>query len=59
MGCVGGIGDHFRRVQQGLRRDAADVQTHAAQGFVTLDQRDFFAQIGGAKCGGVAAWPGT
>ena len=32
------LGDHARGVEQGLRRDAADVEAHAAEPLVALDE---------------------
>ena len=54
-----GFGDHLGDVQQRLRRDAADVQAHAAQRRVALDQHHLLAEIGGAERRGVAAGPGA
>jgi len=54
-----GFRDDTRRVQQCFRRNAADVQAHAAQHRVTLDQHHLLAEIGGAERGGVAAGAGT
>ena len=51
--------DDTRRMQQRLRRNAPDVQTHTAELRPALDQRDLETQIGGAKRGGVAARPGA
>ncbi len=42
-------------VQQRLGRDAADVETDAAQGGVALHQNGLHAQIGGAESGAVTA----
>ena len=41
--------DHGRHVQQRLRRDAAHVQAHAAQGGVALDDDGAQAQVGRAE----------
>ena len=46
-------------MQQRLRRDAADIQAHAAQRGVLLDQHHLLAEIGGAERGGVAAGAGA
>ena len=51
--------DHLRRVQQRLRRNAADVEAHAAELRPALDQRDLEPEIGGAKRRGVAAGAGA
>jgi hypothetical protein len=42
-------------VQQGLGRNAADIEANAAQHRVTLDQGDPQPEVGGAKGGGVPA----
>ena len=47
--------DDFRSVQQRLRWNAADIQTHAAQLRPSLDQGRLHAEIGCAKRRGVAA----
>src|SRR5690606_26856570 len=52
---VRGLVDDVGRVQQRLGRDAADVEAHAAQVRVTLDQHRIEAKVGGAEGGGVAA----
>ncbi len=49
------FGDDFRDMQQRLGRDAADVQAHATQTCMLLDQDHLFAQVCGAECCGVAA----
>ncbi len=46
---------HGRRVQQRLRRNAADVEAHAAERRVALDQHRLHAEVGAAERGGVAA----
>jgi hypothetical protein len=51
--------DHFRRMQQRLRRDAADVQADAAERGPAFDQRDLHAEVGGTERGGIAAGAGT
>ena len=51
--------DDPRRVQQRLRRNAADVEAHAAERRPALDQRDLQAEIGRAERGRVAAGPGA
>ena len=49
-----GLGHDARRVQQRLRRDAADVQAHAAEALVALDQDRLQPEVGGAERGRVA-----
>ena len=51
--------DDTRRMQQGLRRYAAHIETHAAQRRRSLDQRDAQSQISGAECRRVASRAGT
>ncbi len=47
---------HRRRgMQQRLRRDATDIQAHAAQRGVTFHQHRLHAEIGGTKGGGITA----
>ena len=53
-GC---ILDDFCGVQERLRRDAADVQTDAAEHIPTIDDVDLAAQVRGAESCGVAARP--
>ncbi|CAM5197284.1 hypothetical protein CDEN61S_00319 [Castellaniella denitrificans] len=57
--AVGGQGlglfQHADSVQQGLGRDAADVQADPAQGGVAFHQDDLQAQVGGAEGSRVAA----
>ncbi len=55
LGRLPGLLDHARRVQQRLRRDAADVEADAAERRPALDQRDVHSEIGGAKSGRIAA----
>ena len=43
--------DHGSRMQQRLARDAADVETHASERVVTLDEHGLHAEIGGAEGG--------
>ena len=43
--------DHGRRMQQRLARDAADIETHASERIVALDQHGLHAEIGGAEGG--------
>ncbi len=54
-----GLGDHSRGVQQRLGGDAADVQAHAAEAFVALDERDPQSEVRGAERRRVAADPGA
>ena len=51
--------DDARGVQQRFRRNAADVQAHAAERRPALDERDLEPEIGGAKRRRVAAGPGA
>ncbi|MNM47828.1 hypothetical protein D3C81_588020 [compost metagenome] len=51
--------DDGGHVQQRLRRDAAHVQAHAAQGRVALDDDRRHAQVGRAECGRVTARTAT
>ena len=53
------VDDLMRRVKQRLRGNAAAIQTHAAELFVTLDEDDFFAQIGCIKSRRVTTRAGT
>ena len=46
-------------VEQGLRRNAADVQTDAAETWVLFDEGNFLAFVRGIKGGGVAAGTGA
>ena len=50
---------HGGDVQQRLRRNAADVEAHAAERRVALDEHRLHAEIGGAERGGVAAGAGA
>ena len=56
---VRGFVDHRGRMQQRLRRNAADVEAHAAECGVALDQHRVQAEVGGAERGGVAAGTGA
>ena len=49
----------LRDVQQRFRRNAADVQAHAAQRRIALDEHRLLAEIGRAESRGVAAGPGA
>ena len=51
--------DHLRGVQQGLGRDAADVQADAAERGPALHQHHLLAEIGGAEGRRVAAGAGA
>ena len=46
---------HGRRMQQRLRRNAADVEAHAAERGVALDEDRFQTEIRGTERGGIAA----
>ena len=50
-----GVVDDLGDMQQSLGRDAADVETDAAERRSRIDQDDVLPQIGGAEGGGVAA----
>ena len=54
-----GFVDHRRRMQQRLRRNAADVEADAAERGIAFDQHRIQAQIGGAERGGIAAGTGA
>lgn len=59
-GGVGfGEGVVFGGVQQGLGRDAADIQAGAAQGGAFIDEGDLEAELGGAEGANVAAGAGA
>ena len=51
--------DHFRGMQQRLRRNAADIQAYAAEHRPALDQRDLEPQVSRTKRSGVAARSGA
>ena len=53
------VGDHLRGVQQGLGRNAADVQADAADARVALDEDHLLAEVRRAKRRGVAAGAGA
>ena len=53
----GDLVDHLGGVQQGFRRDTADVQTDAAEARVALDQYDLFAEIRRTERRGITARP--
>ena len=54
-----GFGDDLGGVQQGLGRDAADVEADSAERRPAVDQHDLLAQVGRAERGRVAARPGA
>ena len=56
---VAGLLEQFGRVQQSLRRDAADVEAGAAEGRALLDHRGFQAQLRGANGADIAAGTGA
>ncbi len=45
----------FRNVQQRFRRDAPAIEANAAGIHFRIDQRNFHAQVGSQKCGGISA----
>ena len=55
LGVIDDLGD----MQERLGRDAADVETDAAERRARVDQNDVLPQIGGAEGGGVAARTGA
>ena len=59
LGHLLGLGDHPRGVQQRLGGDAADVQAHAAERLVALDQHRLQPEVGGAEGRRVAAGTGA
>ena len=42
-------------MEQGLGRDAAAIEADAARVYFRIDQRNFHAQVGSQKCGGISA----
>ena len=56
---VRGLVDHLGRMQQRLRRNAADVEADAAEGRVALDQHCVHTEVGTAERGRVAAGTGA
>src|SRR4029078_1200097 len=50
-----GLVHHRRDVQQRIRRNPADVEAHATQGRIALDQHRLHAEIGRAKSSAIAA----
>ena len=57
VGQVPDLVHHRSGVQQRLRRDAADVQAHAAERRIALDEHGLHAEVGAAEGGRVAARP--
>ena len=53
------LADDRSGMQQCLGRNAADVQTNAAEPRILFDESDFFALVRGIKRGGVAAGAGA
>jgi hypothetical protein len=58
-GVLLGEDDVLGGVEQGLARDAADVEAGAAEGGALLDERDLQAELGGAEGAHVAAGAGA
>jgi hypothetical protein len=58
-GVALGEGDVFGGVEEGLARDAADVEAGAAEGGAFLDERDLEAELGGAEGAHIAAGAGA
>src|SRR5690606_12609532 len=56
---VRGFVDHPARMQQRLGRNAADVEAHATEGRVALDEDRILAEVGGAERGRITAGTGT
>ena len=54
-----GFSDDLGGVQQGLGRDAADVEADSAQGWPAVHKHDVLAQVGRPERGRVAARPGA
>ena len=50
---------HSGHMQQGFRWDAADIQAHAAQIGIALNQHHLQAQVCCTKRCRIAAWPGA
>ena len=50
-----GVAVELARVEERLRRDAADVEARAAEGAILLDARDLHAELGGTDGGHVAS----
>lgn len=51
--------EDFGRVQEGFRRDTADIQAGAAEDGVLFDEGYFEAELGGFNGGDITAWAGT
>jgi len=49
----------FGGMQEGLGRDAADVEAGAAEGVVLFHEGHFKAKLGGLNGGDIATWTGT
>ena len=47
--------DHLGRVQQRLRRNAADIEADASERRALVDQNDLLAEVGGPERGGITA----
>jgi hypothetical protein len=56
---VAGFLEELRSMQQGLGRDAADIEAGATVGGPFLDHRDLHAELRGADGGNIAARPRT
>ena len=56
---VAGLVEQLGRVQQRLRRDAADIEAGAAEGRVLLDHRDLHAELRRADGADIAAGAGA
>ena len=54
-----GLGDDLGGVQQGLGRDAADVEADSAEGRPAVHEHDLLTQVGGSERGRVTARPGA
>src|SRR5260370_15997686 len=54
-----GFFEQLGHVQQSLGRDAAAIEADAARGYFRIDQRNFHAQVGSQKRGGVSAGTAT
>ena len=54
-----GLGIKFGGMQQGLRRNAADIEAGAAMGGALFDDRDFEAELGRADGADIAAGAGA
>src|SRR5262249_60766976 len=54
-----GIDDDLGSVEESLRGNAADVKARSARLVPRIDHRNLHSFVGGEKCCGVAAGPGT